>query len=205
MPNEALVLRKTDYEETSLIINVLTSTGYESLMVKGAKRKNSEKLGICEPITLISYEKGRSKTFPLLLEGVILDSYLDLKDDLLHLSIASIVTDYVLVIKESLIDFTKLYRLVLDTLEDMRDNPDPELSLFRFEVLLSTLLGIGIHKNYLQSEYEDASLFLPSLNDLFEGKEIESRPALRQFFSEYYSHEMNIVLKSKKLYWSLVN
>ena len=60
---EGIVLRKTDYSETSLILNVLTpDDGVKSFMYQGAKRKN-KKGNLISPLALISieyYQRGDS-------------------------------------------------------------------------------------------------------------------------------------------------
>src|SRR5574344_979547 len=133
--SEGLVLRRTDYLETSVILNVITRDGFCSLMVKGAKRRNSEKLALSEPLTLISFEIGRPSTFPTLTEGEVSDPYFDLKADLYRFIIASVISDFAFQVKDSLVDIPSLYDLILLSLEGVRKDADPELSLFKFELL----------------------------------------------------------------------
>ena len=72
--SKALVIKKTDYQDTSVIINVINEEGIDSLIVKGAKRKNSMTLPLTEVLTLIDYEATSSK-FKALKEGVVVDNY----------------------------------------------------------------------------------------------------------------------------------
>ena len=202
--NEAIVLRKIDFEETSLILNVLTKDGYESLMVKGAKRKNSEKLAISETISLIEFEKSRSKKFPSLTEGIVKDSFFEIKNDLIKLSIASVVCDYVLMIEGTELDTKKLYDLTLMTLDEIKLSNDPEESLFRFEIVLSGMLGVGMNKEHIMEAYSPNKELLEDIDNLLKGEKTINRVILRNFMKEYYKDELGLNLRSKKLYFDLM-
>ena len=202
--NEAIVLRKIDFEETSLILNVLTRDGYESLMVKGAKRKNSEKLAISETISLIEFEKSRSKKFPSLTEGIVKDSFFEIKNDLIKLSIASVVCDYVLMIEGTELDTKKLYDLTLMTLDEIKLSNDPEESLFRFEIVLSGMLGVGMNKEHIMEAYSPNKELLEDIDNLLKGEKTINRVILRNFMKEYYKDELGLNLRSKKLYFDLM-
>lgn len=202
--NEAIVLRKIDFEETSLILNVLTRDGYESLMVKGAKRKNSEKLAISETISLIEFEKSRSKKFPSLTEGIVKDSFFEIKNDLIKLSIASVVCDYVLMIEGTELDTKKLYDLTLMTLDEIKLSNDSEESLFRFEMILSGMLGVGMNKEHIMEAYSPNKELLEDIDNLLKGEKTINRVILRNFMKEYYKDELGLNLRSKKLYFDLM-
>ena len=202
--NEAIVLRKIDFEETSLILNVLTKDGYESLMVKGAKRKNSEKLAISETISLIEFEKSRSKKFPSLTEGIVKDSFFEIKNDLIKLSIASVVCDYVLMIEGTELENKKLYDLTLMTLDEIKLSNDPEESLFRFEIVLSGMLGVGMNKEHIMEAYSPNKELLEDIDNLLKGEKTINRVILRNFMKEYYKDELGLNLRSKKLYFDLM-
>ena len=203
MSNTSLVIKRIDYEETSLILNVFDESGFSSLMVKGAKRKNSDKLALSEPLSLISYEKTKSK-FPSLTEGVVKESYREIKEDLFKYSIANVVFEYIYTLKETISDYKALFNLTIMTLDELKLTTLPEDSLFRFEALLSRLLGIGLKKDYLIDKYMASVELLDNLDMLYKGEEIKNRNIVRDFFIEYYKNEMGLNLKSKKLYLSLI-
>ena len=203
MSNTSLVIKRIDYEETSLILNVFDESGFSSLMVKGAKRKNSDKLALSEPLSLISYEKTKSK-FPSLIEGVVKESYREIKEDLFKYSIANVVFEYIYTLKDTISDYKALYNLTIMTLDELKLTTLPEDSLFRFEALLSRLLGIGLKKDYLIDKYMASVELLDNLDMLYKGEEIKNRNIVRDFFIEYYKNEMGLNLKSKKLYLSLI-
>ncbi len=204
MSNTSLVVKRIDFEESSLILNVLDEEGFKSLMVKGAKRKNSDKLAISEPLTIISYEKTKSK-FPSLTEGVVKESYREIKENLVKYSIASVILEYVYTLKDAITDYKSLYSLTTMTLDELKLNDDsPEDSLFRFEALLTRFLGIGLKKDYLKEHYNSSIELLDNLDYLYRGEMIKNKKILRDFFIEYYKNEMGLNLKSKKLYLSLI-
>ena len=204
MSNTSLVIKKIDFEETSLILSIFDENGFSSLMVKGAKRKNSDKLALSEPLSLISYEKTKSK-FPSLTEGVVKESYRGIKEDLFKYSIASIVLEYIYTLKETINEYKHLYNLTIMTLDELNlNNENPEDSLFRFEALLTRLLGIGLKKEYLSDKYMASTELLDNLDCLYRGETIKNREVIRDFFIEYYKNEMGLNLKSKKLYLSLI-
>ena len=204
MSNTSLVIKRIDFEESSLILNVLDEDGFTSLMVKGAKRKNSDKLAISEPLTIIQYEKTKSK-FPSLTEGVVKESYREIKEDLFKYSIASVILEYIYTLKDAISDYKPLYNLTIMTLDELKLNSDsPEDSLFRFEALLTRFLGIGLKKEYLREHYEARMELLDNLDSLYQGETIKNKQILRDFFINYYKNEMGLNLKSKKLYLSLI-
>lgn len=204
MSNTSLVVKRIDFEESSLILNVLDEEGFKSLMVKGAKRKNSDKLAISEPLTIISYEKTKSK-FPSLTEGVVKESYREIKENLVKYSIASVILEYIYTLKDAISDYKSLYSLTTMTLDELKLNDDsPEDSLFRFEALLTRFLGIGLKKDYLKEHYNSSIELLDNLDYLYRGEMIKNKKILRDFFIEYYKNEMGLNLKSKKLYLSLI-
>ncbi len=201
--SEAIVLRRIDYEETSFIISCLSTEGFLSMMVKGAKRKNSMKLGISEPLTLIDFQKSKSIKFPTLIEGTVIKEYRRIKEDLLKYSIGNCVMEYAYSLRESDIDHMRLLNLIKETLDDLESNIDPEITLMRFEVVLLNLVGIMPHKEYIKEEY-GGEVVMNEFLKLTGGEQNVNKEELRKFFKRYYEREMNMVLKSKRLYESFI-
>ena len=117
--SKALVIKRTDYQESSVIINVVNEEGIDSLIIKGAKRKNSMTLPLTQVLTLIDYEATTSK-FKSLKEGVVIDEYKPIKDDLFKLSIASVVLDYAFSLKDAIKNEKEFYNLVLSFLDELK-------------------------------------------------------------------------------------
>ena len=202
--NEGIVLRKTDYKETSYILNLITENGFISLFNNGVKKKNSNKLAISEPITLISFINSDGK-YKTLTEGYVVDDFKNIKCDLIKLSIANVMIEYVLSLYEASIDAFKLYNLLKSSLEELDNSKeDFEITLFRFELILLSYIGISPRKEYLIETYNASSSLIDSLMNIMKDSKEINKEELRDFFEKYYEREGGIVLKSKKLYHSLV-
>lgn len=201
---ECLVLRKIDFEETSLIINVITKKEFKALILKGAKRKNSNKLPIAEPITKIDCVLGRPAKIQTLIEGSVVDDYSIVKKDIVSLSIAYVMIEYVYQLRETLIDVNKLYDCISEALEELKKETDKELILFKYEIALTQLLGISINKNYIKDSYNLSEKTLTSIENIFNNSEVSSRKEIRHFLIDYFDREMSIKIKSKKMYLSLI-
>ena len=115
--SKALVIKKTDYQDTSVIINVINEEGIDSLIVKGAKRKNSMTLPLTEVLTLIDYEATTSK-FKALKEGVVEDNFSSIKEDLFKFSIASVALDYAFSLKDAVKNEKEFYGLLISFLQN---------------------------------------------------------------------------------------
>ena len=202
--NEGIVLRKTDYKETSYILNLITENGFISLFNNGVKKKNSNKLAISEPITLISFINSDGK-YKTLTEGYVVDDFKNIKCDLIKLSIANVMIEYVLSLYEASVDAFKLYNLLKSSLEELDNSKeDFEITLFRFELILLSYIGISPRKEYLIETYNASSSLIDSLMNIMKDSKEINKEELRDFFDKYYEREGGIVLKSKKLYHSLV-
>lgn len=202
--NEGIVLRKTDYKETSYILNLITENGFLSLFNNGVKKKNSNKLAISEPITLISFINSEGK-YKTLIEGYVIDEFKKIKSDLLKLSVANVMVEYILSLFEASLDAFKLYNLLKSSLEELDNSKDDfEITLFRFELILLSYIGISPRKEYLIETYGASSSLIDSLMNIMKDSKEINKEELRDFFEKYYEREGGIVLKSKKLYHSLV-
>ena len=183
---EGIVLRRINYQESSFILSILTKEGYKSLIVKGAKRKNSLKLGISEPLTLIDYISTRSLNMPSLIEGVVLDNYSSIKADLNKVSIASILLEYALILKETDMDPLFIYNLLIQSLDSIEKYDDSEKYLFRFELVLLNRLGVALDSEYLISNYDADDNLLDSLVGLMDDRLTIDYKRLRDFFIIYF-------------------
>ncbi len=79
-----IVLKCTDYSETSKIVTIYTRDyGKVRILAKGAKRKKSEFLGILEPLSLLEivYIESR-KSLHILKEAYLIDSNLEIRERL---------------------------------------------------------------------------------------------------------------------------
>ncbi|MBP5342681.1 DNA repair protein RecO [bacterium] len=202
--SEGIVLRKVDYKETSYIVTIITEEGFDTLFINGAKKKNSNKLAISEILTEINYVKSNGK-YQRLTEGIVTNDYKNIKSDLFKLSIANVMLEYVLTLKDTTIDHFKLYNLLKSSLEELEiETYDLELSLFRFELILLSYIGLSPKKEYILENYNVSNNLIESLESIMKGNKIINEIELREFFNKYFEREGGIVLKSKKLYYELL-
>jgi len=204
--NKGIVLRRINYQETSFILSVLTENGIESLIVKGAKRKNSEKLAISEPISLINFVPSNSKTMPTLIEGTVINEFKFIKESLEKITIASLMSEYILVSKDALLDKTVVFNLLKESLDSLeKETNDLEMPLFKFEIVLLKILGSTMNENYLKEEYEASLELLEALKKVLSGDIMFDHLMMRSFFKEYFLKECGISLRSYKMYENLFN
>ncbi len=200
---EGLVIKRINYEETSFILTILSIDGFKSVMVKGAKKKNSLKLGVSEPLTLISFVPSKSVKMPTLIEGSVINNFDNIKKDLSKLSIATVVIEYAYQLRESDVEVKKIYNITLSTLIRIDESDNPELYLFRFETVLLGYLGVALEENYLVSNLYGNQELIDSLFALMNDEEVVNHEILREFYIKYYERELGITLRSKKLYLDL--
>jgi len=204
--NKGIVLKRINYEETSFILNVLKEDDFVSLIVRGAKRKNSEKLAISEPISLINFVCSKSKTMPTLIEGTVINEYEHIKESLEKITIASLMSEFILISKDAIIDKNLSYNLLKDSLDVLNsEKNDIELCLFKFEIVLLKILGSTMNENYLKEEYSASNELLDSLKMILNGENHFDHLLIRNFFKEYFMKECGIYPKSYKMYENLFN
>ncbi len=202
---KGLVLRRIDYEETSYIITCLSKDSSISLLVRGAKRKNSEKLAVSEPLTLIDFVPSKNPKLPTLIEANVIDDYSEIKNDLSKYLISNIMIEYILELINHSNDESKLYNLILITLDELKTSNNPKITLFKFELLLLKILGINPNKEYLLNEYECGDLIIKSIESLMNNDSLIDEILLENFFIDYFKRELGINLKSKKIYNQIMN
>ena len=104
-----LVLRETEYKESSRILTVLTeSEGRITVTAKGAKRKGSKLASVCQSLAYSDMTLFNSKGRWTLTEGRIIELFAGLRDDLELLSLGAY--------------FAELLELLSD-----EDSPGPEM------------------------------------------------------------------------------
>lgn len=104
-----LVLRETEYKESSRILTVLTaSEGRITVMAKGAKRRGSKAASVCQHLAYSDMTLFNSKGRWILTEGRVIELFSGLRDDLELLSLGAY--------------FAELLELLSD-----EDSPGPEM------------------------------------------------------------------------------
>jgi DNA repair protein RecO (recombination protein O) len=145
---DAIVLRKLDYGDTSLIASVLTDAhGKVSFMVRGALKPKSPFAGLFEPgniLSLVYYDKP-SRDLQTLKEACYAEKLFSIRRSLESMALVSASTELVVQIvhdhepNPAVYDTLKRFLLWLDTAEDVDAKAFAVL-----QIRLADALGIGI-------------------------------------------------------------
>ena len=95
----AIVLHRFPYSDSSFIVKVLTEeSGIVSFIVKGGKRKESPFRGALDPLALseIVFRQNPNAELQFIKEATLLDWHKDLRNDLLSLAKAQVMTEMIL-------------------------------------------------------------------------------------------------------------
>ena len=203
MTTRGIVLKKINYEESSVIMSVLTVDGVISLMARYVKKGLRQYLPLTEPLTEISFDATKSKDMYYLKSGELVDPFSEIKSNLDEISIANIILEYSHLLSDAISNKKSYYDLVLLSLSSITSSADPEIPLFKYLILLTKLLGITLKKDHLRSVYLMSDTCMASLEALFNGEKIEERSELRLFFRSYFQNEMGVNPKSYDFYLSL--
>jgi len=95
----AIVLHRFPYSDSSFIVKVLTEeSGIVSFIVKGGKKKESPFRGALDPLALseVVFRQNPNTELQFIKEATLLDWHKDLRNDLLSLAKAQVVTEMIL-------------------------------------------------------------------------------------------------------------
>ena len=95
----AIVLHRFPYSDSSFIVKVLTEeSGIISFIVKGGKKKESPFRGALDPLALseVVFRQNPNTELQFIKEATLLDWHKDLRNDLLSLAKAQVITEMIL-------------------------------------------------------------------------------------------------------------
>ena len=95
----AIVLHRFPYSDSSFIVKVLTEeSGIVSFIVKGGKKKESPFRGALDPLALseVVFRQNPNAELQFIKEATLLDWHKDLRNDLLSLAKAQVITEMIL-------------------------------------------------------------------------------------------------------------
>ncbi len=139
---EAIIIKKTKLKEADRIITLYTpQLGKIQAVAKGVRRPRSKLSGHLELIThsLVSLARGRN--LDTVTGSQTINSFLPLKSDLWLTSCALYVTELVNQFTADHIENEGLFRLLLETLKQLCQPGDQELTLRYFELHLLNKVG----------------------------------------------------------------
>ncbi|XMB87307.1 DNA repair protein RecO [Mycoplasmatota bacterium WC44] len=192
---EGIVIRSIDYSDSSKIIYLITESGIESLLVKGARKIKSNLRQLCQSITKISYNKSNSKKLPVLFSGDIEKVYFNTKQDLEKSTYVYHLFEIIYKLSNE-IDFPTLYKFLELVLDKINSGEDVELIAFVFELKFLYLLGLNpVFSKCADCDATDVVGF-----DVYRGGMVCANHR-----TEYTISDRDVILGLYKLYFQDVN
>jgi len=138
-----LVLRETEYKESSRILTVLTSSeGRITVTAKGAKRRGSKAASVCQHLAYSDMTLYNSKGRWTLTEGRVIELFEGLREDLEKLSLGSYFAELLEVLSDEDSPGPELLSLGLNALFALSElKKDPLLIKAAFELRLMCAAG----------------------------------------------------------------
>lgn len=144
---KGIVISETPYKDSSKVLNIICELGVVGVVSKGCKslksplRVISNKLNYAEYV--IYYNEGKLST---LKEGSIINSFDNIKNDLIKISYATYISDLVnQVIKQN--NNAEVFDLYLSALKKIDEGMNPTVIMNILEIKLLDYLGVGINLN----------------------------------------------------------
>jgi DNA repair protein RecO (recombination protein O) len=140
---EAVVLKHTEYGEADRMLSLYTrERGKIRALVKGARKVRSRKAGHVEPFTRVSLQLAIGRNWYIVTQAEAINPHASLREDLETIGYAAYVS-------ELLDKFTydeghehnSLYPLLVQTLERLDRDMDPQIAVRYYEIQMLDLLG----------------------------------------------------------------
>lgn len=140
-----LIISSTKYKDFDAIINVLFEDNLDSILIRGAYRKNNANFSFTNTMLLANLEiyKGKVGGYKLK-NGKILNSYQNIYSNYYSIVVLNLINE---VLRKCLIDieFNKIYKLTLTTLKGLDEFKNPDKCLCFFLLKLTKLLGAQLN------------------------------------------------------------
>lgn len=139
---EAIVLKRINLGEADKILTLYTpNLGKLSAIAKGVRRPRSKMGGHLELLTHSSLMLARGQNLDIITQSETISSFLPLRGDLWRASLAIYAAELVEQLTAEHVENYPVYKLLLDTLHQLCEAQDGELTLRYFELNLLTHLG----------------------------------------------------------------
>ncbi|MFM1651499.1 DNA repair protein RecO [Brevibacillus sp. B_LB10_24] len=145
---EGIVIRSTDYGESSKVITVYTREhGKVGLMARGAKKPKSRLAAVSQLFThgFFLCKKSPGPGMPDLSQGEIADAYSDLRQDLFRTAYAAYIAELLDRLTPENEANPYLFQLLLLTYRYLDEGKDPEVLSRIFESKMLVVAGIRPH------------------------------------------------------------
>ncbi|MCP8967161.1 DNA repair protein RecO [Ectobacillus ponti] len=140
---EGVVIRTTDYGETNKIVTFYTrELGKISAMARGAKKPKSRLASITQPFTHGYFLVQMGSGLGTLQQGEMLSSMREIREDLFVTAYASFVIELTDKATEDKKRNPFLFELLLQTLQYMNEEVDPEILALLYQTKMLPVLGL---------------------------------------------------------------
>lgn len=141
--NKGLIVKVQDYLENAVLATVLTENGKETLIIRGAKKMNTSTRRLASVLTLIEFNHTESKGLSTLTEGVVIDNYTIIKDDLIRFNYALVMLEKISYFMDEITDYATLYNFTLELLNKLKNTEFLNGVILIFEIKFLYLLGVA--------------------------------------------------------------
>ena len=140
---EALTLKSAPFDETDLLVT-LYSREYGKLraVAKGARKSTSKLVGHLEPLTLVKLSMARGRQLDIVAQAEVVDGFPGLKAELDGVTRGVYVAELVDGFGPEDSANQSLFRLAVDALRSLNDDPQSEMTLRYFELHLLRVTGL---------------------------------------------------------------
>lgn len=163
--NTGIIISTSDYQDTSVIAQILTKNGMISCIIKGVRKANSGNLKISSILTLIEFTHTDTLSLKTLCTSNVLDNYTNLKENLNKYNNALIVLEKVKAFASHVKDFSVFYSFTLSILDLLKKEVDEIVVISIFEIKLLYLLGIEPNLKYCLKCHQEPDDFHLVIND----------------------------------------
>jgi len=136
---EGIVVRSNVYQDNSKIINVVTETGKDSIILKGATNLKGHTFSYSHELTKIGYETSRN----YLKAGKVINTFPKIRSDYNKLESGLKIIEIANILNEHINDFKTFYYFLDQILNLLNDTKFYELIELTFRVKTLFLLGIA--------------------------------------------------------------
>lgn len=145
---EAIILKKQDFRETSIIANFYTRDfGKVSGILKGARsepKKFASTMEIFSHNEIIFYKK-RNSSLHLVSQCDVRDNFSNSRRDILKIGICSLMCELLSAVMAQEDHNAEVFDLVLTSLKELETNNNPEKIMIIFKIKILTLSGFKPH------------------------------------------------------------
>ncbi len=140
---EGIIIRTSDYGETNKIITIFTrELGKIGVMARGAKKPKSRLSSISQLFIYGTFLYQKSSGLGTLQQGEIISTFRDVRNDLIRTSYASYIIELIDKLTEEKERNPYLFELLLQALQNINDEVDPEIITRIVEMKMLAVAGI---------------------------------------------------------------